>query len=215
MGGAGSTPHAAGIVLAGGRSVRMGSAKAGLPWRGSTLLARTCDVLGAAGVQPVVVVRAPAQPLPPVDPAVRLVEDPREGLGPLQGLAAGLAAVADEVEVAFVCATDLPFLHPAYVRRVLAACTPDADVVLPVCAGRPQPLTAAYRTVLAPAAQRRVEAGRLALLDFVGGCRVVHLDEAALLADPALAAADPALRSVVNVNDPEEFDAAARGDVTR
>lgn len=210
MGGPGSTPHAAGIVLAGGRSIRMGSAKAGLSWRGSTLLARTCDVLGAAGVRPVVVVRAPAQPLPPVDPAVRLVEDPREGLGPLQGLAAGLAAVADEVEVAFVCATDLPFLHPAYVRRVLAACTPDADVVLPVCAGRPQPLTAAYRTSLAAPAQGRVAEGRLGLLAFVRSRPVALLDEAALLADPALAAADPRLRSVENVNEPADYRAALR-----
>ena len=39
-------------------------------------------------------------------------------------------------------------------------------------------------------------------------CRVRRLDEAALLADPALAAFDPALDSVLNLNEPADYDAA-------
>ena len=42
-------------------------------------------------------------------------------MGPVQGLAAGLAAIAGRAEIAFVCSTDMPFLHPAFVRRVLRA----------------------------------------------------------------------------------------------
>ena len=42
-------------------------------------------------------------------------------MGPIQGLAAGLAAIAGRAEIAFVCSTDMPFLHPAFVRRVLRA----------------------------------------------------------------------------------------------
>jgi molybdopterin-guanine dinucleotide biosynthesis protein A len=55
--------RAAGLVLAGGRSSRMGVPKAALEWHGSTLLRRTCGVLQRAGLQPVVVVRAPGQEL--------------------------------------------------------------------------------------------------------------------------------------------------------
>jgi len=198
----------AGIVLAGGRSSRMGTAKAALEWHGSTLLRRVTGLVGRVVDGPVVVVRAPGQALPALGPEVELVEDPREGLGPLQGLAAGLAATADRAERAFACATDLPFLHPAFVRRVLGALDGDVEIALPVALGFPQPLAAAYRTALAPEVARLVADGRLRLGFLLRDHAVVRLDEAALLADPVLAALDPGLASVVNVNDPAGYEAA-------
>jgi molybdopterin-guanine dinucleotide biosynthesis protein A len=200
----------AAVVLAGGRSSRMGTSKAALEWHGSTLLRRTLGVLARSVEGPLVVVRAPGQPLPPIPPQVDVVEDPAEGLGPLQGIAAGLAALAARAPAAFVCSTDLPFLHPAFVCRVLAALTRDLDVVLPVARGYPQPLAAAYRVTLAPLIAELVAAGdlRLSFLFRHHRCRTLRLDDAALLADPELAVADPALDSVVNVNSPEDYRAA-------
>src|SRR3954467_4292566 len=111
---------AAGIVLAGGRSSRMGSPKAALEWHGSTLLRRVCGIVGRAVDGPIVVVRAPGPAVPPLpDPieagggargqalpalpdSIEVVEDAHEGRGPLQGLAAGLAAVRDEAPAAYV-----------------------------------------------------------------------------------------------------------------
>ena len=108
----------AGIVLAGGRSSRMGTPKAWLDWHGSTLLRRTCGVVARGVDGPVVVVRAPGQELPELPDAVEVVEDAREGQGPLQGLLAGLEAV--DGELAFVASTDMPFLHPRFVAAVCA-----------------------------------------------------------------------------------------------
>src|SRR5918911_5539062 len=108
--------QAAGIVLAGGRSSRMGSPKAALEWHGSTLLRRISGIVGRAVDGPVVVVRAPGQELPALPPGVEVVEDAREGRGPLQGLAAGLAAIGERAEAAYVSSTDAPLLHPAFVR---------------------------------------------------------------------------------------------------
>ncbi|MFD0473645.1 molybdenum cofactor guanylyltransferase [Nonomuraea thailandensis] len=102
----------------------MGQPKAWLDWHGSTLLYRAAAVLARTVDGPVVVVAAPGQELPPLPSGVTVAEDPVEGLGPMQGLAVGLAAVAGQAETAFVCSTDLPFLHPAFVRRVLRALTP-------------------------------------------------------------------------------------------
>ena len=204
---------AAGVVLAGGRSSRMGAAKAGLEWHGSTLLARTCGVLRRAGLDPVLVVRAHSQDLPGLPSTVEVVDDPQEGLGPLQGMAVGLAAVAGRARVAFVCSVDLPFLHPQLVRRVLlpfdaAPGTARPDVVLPVAHGFPQPLAAAYRTGLAPKVAALVEAGRLRPAFVFEDAEVLRLDDDGLLADDALRAADPALESFVNVNDRAGYDAA-------
>lgn len=204
---------AAGVVLAGGRSSRMGTPKAELGWHGSTLLNHTVTVLAAATGGPVVVVRAAGQSLPPLPDGTRVVADPRPGKGPLQGIAAGLAALTGHADAAYVSATDMPFLHPAFVRRVLAVLAADrADAALPVARGYPQPLAAAYRVALAPLADRLVAAGRLRLADLFAECTVTQLDEARLLADAALAAADPGLDSLINVNDPAGYAAARARD---
>jgi molybdopterin-guanine dinucleotide biosynthesis protein A len=47
----------------------------------------------------------PGQLLPALPAGVAVVQDPVEGLGPMQGIAAGLAAVADRAATAFVCST--------------------------------------------------------------------------------------------------------------
>jgi molybdopterin-guanine dinucleotide biosynthesis protein A len=188
----------------------MGTPKAALEWHGSTLLRRTLGVLARAVSGPLLVVRAPGQALPAIPPGVGVVDDPEEGLGPLQGLAAGLTALEGRAVGAFVCSTDLPFLHPGFVRRVLDALTGDLDVVLPVARGHPQPLAAAYRVSLAPLIAELLAAGqrRPAFLLSHPRCRTLRLGEAELLADPVLAAADPALESVINVNSPDEYRSA-------
>jgi len=186
----------------------MGTPKAALEWHGSTLLRRTVGIISRATGGPVVVVRAPGQALPALPPDTGVVDDPREGKGPVQGIAAGLAALAGRAEVAFVSSTDMPFLHPAFVRRVLRAAQEGADVGLPVARGYPQPLAASYRTALAPVAERLVKAERLRPAFLFEECLVSRLHEAALRADPVLAALDPGLDSVVNINEPADYQAA-------
>jgi len=199
---------AAGVVLAGGRSSRMGRPKAALEWHGSTLLYRTCALLGRTVNGPVVVVRAPAQPLPALPTGVELVEDPVEGLGPMQGVAAGLAAVEDRAVAAFVCSTDMPFLHPAFIRRVLRRLSdPEIDLVLPVAKGFRQPLAAGYRTRLARLITKLIAEGDLRPGMLIKHVNADLLDDEALLADRDLAASDPNLDSVVNVNTPQEYSA--------
>jgi molybdopterin-guanine dinucleotide biosynthesis protein A len=200
---------AAGVVLAGGRSKRMGRPKAGLEWHGSTLLYRTAALVARTVDGPVVVVAAPGQELPDLPAGVRVVTDPVEGLGPMQGLAAGLAAVAPEAPVAFACSTDMPFLHPAFIRRVLRGLVDSgADMLLPVARGFRQPLAAGYRTALAGLISGLVAEGDLRPGMLFQHCAVVQLDDDQLLDDAALARHDPALESVVNVNVPEDYAAA-------
>lgn len=199
---------AAGVVLAGGRSTRMGQPKAWLEWHGSTLLYRAAAVLARTVGGPVVVVAAPGQELPPLPSGVSVAEDPVEGLGPMQGLAVGLAAVADRAETAFVCSTDMPFLHPAFVRRVLRALPPGTDVALPVARGFRQPLAAGYRTALAGLVTDLLAAGDLRPGMIFKHCAVARLSDEELLADAELARHDPTLESVVNINSPDDYAAA-------
>jgi molybdopterin-guanine dinucleotide biosynthesis protein A len=187
----------------------MGRPKAWLEWHGSTFLYRTSALLGRTVNGPVVVVAAPGQELPELPAGVLVVEDPVEGLGPMQGVAAGLAAVKDEAGIAFVCSTDMPFLHPAFVRRVLRGLTDaGADMLLPFARGFRQPLAAGYRTELAILITKLLGEGDLRPGMLFKHCEVARLDDAQLLEDAALARFDPALQSVVNVNTPEDYAAA-------
>jgi molybdenum cofactor guanylyltransferase len=200
----------AGVVLAGGRSSRMGTPKAALEWHGSTLLRRTAGIIARTTNGPVVVVRAAGQDLPELPESVMVVEDPLEGKGPVQGIAAGLAALTGLADVAFISSTDMPFLHPAFIRRVIGVMQggDGPDVALPVARGYKQPLAAAYRVSLAAPAARLVKEDRLRPAFLFDECRVQALDDAALRADPVLAALDPDLDSVLNVNTPEDYAAA-------
>jgi molybdenum cofactor guanylyltransferase len=200
----------AGVVLAGGRSSRMGRPKAALEWHGSTLLRRTYGILARVTTGPVVVVRAAGQDLPELPKGTLVIDDPREGKGPVQGIAAGLSALCGRADIAFICSTDMPFLHPAFTRRVLRVLEDSGatDVALPLARGFKQPLAAAYRVSLADAAERLVEADRLRPAFLFEECAVDTLDDAALKADPVLAALDPDLDSVVNVNTHADYEAA-------
>ena len=188
----------------------MGTAKAALEWHGSTLLRRTAGIVARATCGPVVVVRAHGQELPALPESVLVADDPREGKGPVQGIAAGLAALRGRADIAFVCSTDMPFLHPAFVRRVLGVLddSEGTDVALPVARGFRQPLAAAYRVSLADDAERLVREDRLRPAFLLGECAVEQLDDEALKKDLALAALDPDLDSVVNVNTPADYQAA-------
>ncbi|MEY2415838.1 MAG: molybdenum cofactor guanylyltransferase, partial [Ilumatobacteraceae bacterium] len=189
----------------------MGASKAALEWHGSTLLYRTAALLSRTVVGPVVVVAAPDQQLPALPIGVQVVDDPVEGLGPMLGIASGLAAVADRATAAFVCSTDMPFLHPAFINRVLHEfAMTDTDVVLPMARGFRQPLAAVYRTELAGLTASLALAGELRLPTLFEHCRLRRIDDQELLADDAVARFDGDLESVMNLNTPDEYEEARR-----
>lgn len=201
----------AAIVLAGGRSRRMGADKALLEWNGGTLVLHVAGVLRTAVGGPVVVVRGVGQTLPPL-PGVELVHDAVPDAGPLEGLRAGLLALEGRVEIAFVASVDLPLLRPALVRCVVGALgdDPRAQLAAPEVGGRVQPLAAAYRLSILPALDRLLATGERRVVSLTEQCRTVVLDEAALLRDPGVLADDPRLESFVDVDTAGELAAARR-----
>ena len=187
----------------------MGMHTAALEWHGSTLLYRTAALLTRTVDGPVVVVAAPGQHLPPLPTGVQVVEDPIEGLGPMRGIATGLAALADRAPAAFVCSTDMPFLHPAFVQRVLRHfAESDTDVVLPTARGFRQPLAAVYRASLADLIANLAADGQLRPGMLFDHCRMNQIGDAELLDDAVMARLDPEIESVVNLNTPDEYAAA-------
>jgi molybdenum cofactor guanylyltransferase len=202
-------PRLGGIVLCGGRSSRMGSPKAWLDFGGEPLLARVVRTVRRA-CGPVIVVAAPGQDVPPLPPEVAIARDPLEGRGPLQGIAAGLHALLEStggegIDAAFVSSTDAPFLEPALIARLAALRGDDHDVAVPHTDNHFHPLAAIYACTCLAHVKALLAADRLRPFFLFERVRTVICDTPMLLADPDLAAADPTLRSLENINTPDDY----------
>ena len=127
------------MLLAGGRSTRLGGAKATAPLAGRPLIAWPLDALRAA-LDEVVVVAKASTPLPPLD--VETWHEPDEPTHPRAGLVHALARA--EGRAILACAADLPLVSPPLVRRLASADAGGAPAVVPRAGARLQPLLARY-----------------------------------------------------------------------
>jgi molybdopterin-guanine dinucleotide biosynthesis protein A len=175
----------------------MGSSKALLPFGAETMLQRVVRLLGTV-VSPIVAVAAPGQELPALPPSVIVTRDEREGRGPLEGLRAGLAALPENVEIAYITSCDVPLLVPQFVERMIQLLGDD-DIAVMEIDGFPHPLSAVYRRLVLPHADRLLAADRLRpafLFDAVTTRRIQPSD---------MTAADPQLLTLRNLNTREEY----------
>src|SRR5438874_8330130 len=150
---------AGGIVLCGGRSSRMGAPKATLPFGPETMLQRVVRLLSSV-VSPIVAVAAREQTLPELTDAVIVTRDEREQRGPLEGLRAGLKALPNSVDIAYVTSCDVPLLVPAFVERMVELLG-DHDIAVMEIDGFPHPLSAVYRRDTLPHVESLLEKDRL------------------------------------------------------
>src|SRR5262245_52426689 len=97
----------------------MGRDKATLPFGPESMLQRVVRLIGEV-VDParVIVVAAVDQPLPELPSDVVIAHDLHPERGPLEGLAAGLRAIAGNAEAIYATSCDVPLLVPAFVQRM-------------------------------------------------------------------------------------------------
>ena len=187
------------VVLCGGKSTRMGTAKALLPFGPETMLQRVVRLL-AEVASPIVVVAAVDQRLPDLPRQVIITRDEQQGRGPLEGLRAGLKALPTDVEAAYVTGCDVPLLAPAFVREMLDLAN-GYDIAVMEIDGFPHPLSAIYRRSVLPHVEHLLAANRLRpvfLFDRVR-TRRVRADEIV---------SDSELRTLRNLNTPEDYEQA-------
>jgi molybdenum cofactor guanylyltransferase len=184
------------IILAGGRSSRMGSPKALLPFDGEPLIVHLVQRL-APMFSEVIVVAAPGQVLP--DLPATVVRDEVAYQGPVGGLSYGLRAAAGEF--AFVTSCDSAFLQSAVVSYLLSL-KDDVDAVVPRWERRVQPLLAVYRRSILPQLEARVAGGELRAAAVLDKLRTRTVDE------EELRAVDPEGLSFFNMNTPSDYHAA-------
>ena len=188
-----------GIVLCGGKSTRMGSSKALLPFGTETMLQRVVRLLGEV-VSPIVAVAAGDQELPALPRDVIVARDEREARGPLEGLRAGLKALPPDVDAAYVTSCDVPLLVPNFVRQMLDLAH-GYDVAVMEIDGFTHPLSAVYRRATLPFVEDLLTQNRL---------RPAFLFEAVKTrrVRPEEMTADPELRTLRNLNTRDDYERA-------
>lgn len=179
----------------------MGRDKIQLPFGGEPLLRRVVRRVSEAADEVVVV--GPPERLEPLlaGLAAEVVADRWPGRGPLGGLGSGLANVTRPVSV--LTGADMPLIEPALLAALAAACE-GRDAAVPIVGGQPEPLCAAYRAAILPTIERLLDGDDWSLAALLRVLDVREIDEA------TVRAIDPALRSFINVNTPDDLERATQ-----
>ncbi|MFM7055799.1 MAG: molybdenum cofactor guanylyltransferase [Planctomycetota bacterium] len=190
-----------GLVVCGGRSLRMGRDKANLLFGSEPLLLRMLRLLAhGLGPVPLAVAAAADQVLPALPPEVVVTTDAFPQLGPIEGLHAGLTGLSLFCDAVVVTSCDAPLLVPA-VLPLLQETPGEWDaVVVSEPDGRLHPLCSAWKLTALPAIRRQRELGNLRLQSLLQEVRTVILPATDLLS------VDPQLDTLQNINDPEALE---------
>lgn len=187
-------PRVSGVILAGGKSRRMGgSPKALLSFGGRPLIQHIVEALGTVLPELLIVTNSPD--------LYRFLGRPMVGDvfpegGSLGGIYSGLLAAPGDAVLCVAC--DMPFLSPGLVAY-LASRGGEAEVVIPDVGGELQPLHAVYGKGCLPAMERRLAARELKVTGFFEEVRVLHVPREVVghFADPELA--------FMNLNTPDDL----------
>jgi molybdenum cofactor guanylyltransferase len=192
----------AGVVLCGGKSLRMGRPKLSLPFGTETMLARVVRIVGEV-VSPVVVIAGAGQELPDLPSRTLVAVDEIPDQGPLGGLAAALAALRGRAEAVYLSACDVPLLKPQFVHALIEALGRH-ELAVPWDGQYFHPLAAAYRLTVETRVSRMIAESRLSIHRLAQECdaRRIDLQE--------LQAIDADLVSLRNVNSADEYREALR-----
>jgi molybdopterin-guanine dinucleotide biosynthesis protein A len=191
----GTVPPLFGLVLAGGRSTRMGRDKATLPYGdGTPQLERAVALLGRHAARVYVSVRAD-QAADPLRARFAQIRDVHENIGPIAGL---LAAQAQHPQSAWlVLACDLPLLDDASLAHLVSRrdAARTATAYRSSHDGLPEPLCAIYEPSSREPLSAWVAAGKECPRKFLSSADTALLDE-------------PNPRALDNINTPKEYGAA-------
>jgi len=190
-----------GVLLAGGRSRRMGVDKRFLQVGDKTLLERALEVYDQVFEEILVIAAARTTDLAAI--RHRILIDVIPDCGSLGGLYTGLSGATGERVFAAAC--DMPFLNPAVIAH-LVSLSPESDIVMPKLSMGLQPMHAVYAKTCLPHVRRMLDAGRLTIHEITQNAsltvRFVPEDE--------LQRIDSKLLSFLNLNTPADLEFARK-----
>lgn len=186
------------IILAGGKSRRLGKDKAGIKLDGkTTILQDIVDKL--LKISGEVIVSTDGRRYEGLDKRVKWADDIYPGGGSLVGLYSGLKEA--KFDYALVVACDMPFLNIDLIRYMIAM-PRDYDVLISRIDGKPQPLHAIYSKNCLKAMRELLEADRLSIMNLYPKVNTKYLPQ------EIIDRYDAEHRSFLDVNSPEKLEKA-------
>lgn len=195
--------NVSGVILAGGKSRRMGVNKALLVIDGATIIERVVRTIEQV-LSEIILVTGDLDSMSGLEPGmtpIRVVDDIHPGVGALGGLHSGLYHAAEDL--VFVCACDMPFINPELVKYIIDAAE-GFDAAVPVIGDNYEPLMAAYSKGCVESIEKQIKLGKKQIKSFFGDVRLKEIPEA------DLRKIDRDLLSLFNINSPEDLSAARR-----
>lgn len=176
------------VILAGGKSRRMGTDKAELMFGNVSFLDKLIQEFSGCAELLISVAEKKDRP----DLEYRVVEDAYPGCGPMAGLHAALKASRQDALVAVPC--DVPLFSKEIAEQMFYMCTQEVDAVIAESKdGRIHPLCGIYRKSCIPALERCLKQGNFRMQELLGGLHVKKYQ------------AKTQSWRLQNVNTPEEF----------
>ena len=179
------------IILAGGKSSRLGRNKALQVLGGKSLIQRVVERLDVLSAE-IVIVTAGGEGMPVSSAAtIKTVPDIYAGRGPLVGLYSGLSASTSQQAIVVGC--DMPFLSIGLLQY-MAQISSAFDIVVPRIEDKVEPLCAVYSTTCIPAIRELLEHDELKVNRLFGMVQVRYVGE------DEIDRFDPELLSFFNIN---------------
>lgn len=186
-------------ILVGGKSLRMGRAKALLPFAGMHLVTHVAKLAETVAGKPSLI----GEPEKYSELGFRVIADERANLGPLGGILTALRETGREWNLVLGC--DLPFLTREWLEFLVArARDSSADAVIPVNERGYEPLCAMYRKRAAKAIGAAVDRGVRKITDGLANLTLARIEPA------SWKAFDRHGRLFKNINTPADYEEACR-----
>ena len=187
------------IILAGGRSQRLGHDKVWEKIGEHSLFAKVIASVIPLGSKVIVVTAAGNAHLPAVEHDLQIVSDLKPGRGPLCGIYTVLRTSSSRHNL--VVAADMPFLNRGLLYYMIGLTT-DVDLVVPRVEDRVEPLHAVYSKSCLEPIERMLDEGELSVYKLFPRVKVRYVE-----ADE-IARFDPRMLSFFNVNTEEDMKRA-------
>ncbi len=185
----GKISNISGIVLAGGKSSRIGRDKGSLMVGEISLAERSLSKMNDLFDEVIYVTNDQAPH--PATPPFKIASDEIPHLGPLGGILAGLKNMKNKR--AFIVAYDMPFVSPELVRYLIQI-DEEADVVVPEIDGKLEPLHAVYGDQCVDLISAQLSNHDSKIINFYDKANAIHVSE------EQIKKIDPDLRSFFNIN---------------
>ena len=187
------TDEIAGIILAGGKSLRYGQDKAFISLNGKFLIDKVISVMKQVFQDVIIIANEPKKysgfGLP-------VYEDIIKGIGPIGGILTGITYI--QKPAGFFVACDMPFLNPeliAYMVKIRNG----FDVVIPKIGKNIEPLHAIYTKNCLPHIKETIHKKAYGIRTFFSKVSVRYVEKQEIVIY------DPELKFLVNINTPEDM----------